>query len=65
VTQEVARGTLKAIPLTEPEMYRPVGVIYRRDKVLTPAMEAFLQALMNKRTSVVSEGFQDLTSAGP
>ncbi len=51
--REVARGTLVAVAL-EPELTRPMGVIYRRrsrqDAGFSPAVKAFIDLLL-KRTS--------------
>jgi len=44
VRQEVANRTLAAVKL-EGNYRRPLGVIYRKDKVLSPAMKAFIQLL--------------------
>ena len=44
IKQEVDRGTLAAVPL-EGEHFRPLGAIYRINKVLSPAMKQFLALL--------------------
>jgi len=45
VMQEVEKHTLAAIKLDEKGMERPWGVIYKRNKVLSPAMKSFLELL--------------------
>ncbi len=44
VRQEVAHQTLKAVPL-EGNYFRPLAAIYRKSKVLSPAMQQFLALL--------------------
>jgi DNA-binding transcriptional LysR family regulator len=43
--QEVKQGLLKMVPLKGDEFDRPLAVIYRKGRVLTPAMKTFLQRL--------------------
>lgn len=45
VVQEVAKQTLSAIPFDDGEFYRPLAAIYKRNKVLSPAMKQFLAIL--------------------
>lgn len=45
VTQEVEKHTLAAIRFDKKGMERPWGVIYKRNKVLSPAMKSFLELL--------------------
>ncbi len=45
VAQDVARGSLVAIPLVSPQMTRPIGIIYKRRKVFSAAATQFIQAL--------------------
>ncbi len=45
VSQEVAKQTLVAIPFTDVELVRPVGLIHKKTKVLSPAMKQFISAL--------------------
>jgi DNA-binding transcriptional LysR family regulator len=44
VLQEVANRTLTAVKL-EGNYHRELGVIYKKDKVLSPAMKAFIELL--------------------
>jgi len=44
VQREVEAGTLVAVPL-EPKLTRPIGVIYNRQRMLTPLVQAFIERL--------------------
>ena len=44
IRQEVANQTLKAVPL-EGNYFRPLGAIYRKSKVLSPAIKRFIALL--------------------
>jgi len=45
VTQEVAKQTLASVRLDDGEYFRPLGVIYKKNKVLSPAMKQFVALL--------------------
>jgi DNA-binding transcriptional LysR family regulator len=45
IGQEIAKQTLSAIPLEEGDFYRPLAAIYKKNKVLSPAMKQFLALL--------------------
>ncbi|HUB87522.1 MAG TPA: LysR family transcriptional regulator [Verrucomicrobiae bacterium] len=45
VEQEVAEGTLHALEIEDGDFYRPLAAIYKRNKVLSPAMKQFLTVL--------------------
>jgi len=45
VTQEVAKQTLAAVALEEGAFFRPLATIYKKNKVLSPAMKQFLTIL--------------------
>lgn len=45
VEQEVANGTLRAVEFKGTPYYRPLGIIYRSGRVLSPAMKRFLKIL--------------------
>ncbi|MSU36963.1 MAG: LysR family transcriptional regulator [Pedosphaera sp.] len=47
VAQEVAKQTLAAIPFSDVEICRPLAVIYKKNKVLSPAMKQFIETLRN------------------
>ena len=45
ILKEVGNRTLAAVPLAMTELVRPLGIIYRRSKRLSPALERFLELL--------------------
>jgi len=45
VLQEVSKQTLAAIEIDDGEFYRPLAAIYKKNKVLSPAMKQFLTIL--------------------
>jgi len=45
VVQETAKNTLAAINLDDGDFYRPLAAIYKKNKVLSPAMKQFLSIL--------------------
>lgn len=48
VEHEVARGVIKAIPLKGKQFIRPLAIIHRKSRVLTPAMKKFIATLTGK-----------------
>jgi DNA-binding transcriptional LysR family regulator len=49
VTQEVAKQTLAQVVLEDGEFYRPLAALYKRNKVLSPAMKQFLAVLKDEK----------------
>jgi len=45
VTQEVSKSTLAALSLEDGQFYRPLAAIYKKNKVLSPAIKQFLTVL--------------------
>jgi DNA-binding transcriptional LysR family regulator len=45
ITQEVAKQTLTGVPVASTQMFRPLAAIYKKDKVLSPAMKQFISLL--------------------
>jgi DNA-binding transcriptional LysR family regulator len=45
ITQEVAKQTLAEVKIEGLELYRPLAAIYKKNKVLSPAMKQFLTIL--------------------
>lgn len=45
VVQEVAKQTLAAVPLEDGTFFRPLAILYKKNKVLSPAMKQFLTIL--------------------
>ncbi len=49
VLQEVAKQTLAQVQLDDGELYRPLAAIYKKNKVLSPAMKEFLATLKEEK----------------
>ena len=45
VTQEINKNTLAAVQIENGEFFRPLAAIYKKNKVLSPAMKQFLSIL--------------------
>jgi DNA-binding transcriptional LysR family regulator len=45
ISQEVSKQTLAAIRLEDGDFFRPLAVIYKKNKVLSPAMKQFIAVL--------------------
>ena len=45
ILQEIAKQTLAAVPIADGEFYRPIAAIYKKNKVLSPALKQFLAIL--------------------
>src|SRR5947208_3030385 len=45
VVQEVAKNTLAQVPIDDGDFFRPLAAIYKKNKVLSPAMKQFLSIL--------------------
>jgi LysR family transcriptional regulator, transcriptional activator of the cysJI operon len=45
ITQEIAKRTLVALPIEDGDFFRPLAAIYKKNKVLSPAMKQFLAIL--------------------
>jgi DNA-binding transcriptional LysR family regulator len=45
IGKEIALGTLRAVPFNLPGLVRPIGAIYRHNKLLPPAVARFLELL--------------------
>jgi len=49
VLKEVQQGSLVAVPLALPDFVRPIGIIHRRRKRLTPAAKKFIELLKDEQ----------------
>jgi DNA-binding transcriptional LysR family regulator len=49
ITREVENGVLAAVPLDLPELVRPIGIIHRRQKLLTPVAGKFIEFLQTMK----------------
>ncbi len=45
VAQEVSKQTLAAVPVEDGNFFRPLAILYKKNKVLSPAMKQFLTIL--------------------
>jgi LysR family transcriptional regulator, transcriptional activator of the cysJI operon len=45
INQEISKQTLAAVEIDDGEFYRPLAAIYKKNKVLSPAMKQFLSIL--------------------
>ncbi len=45
ITQEVTNQTLAAVPIDDGDLFRPLAAIYKKNKVLSPAMKQLLALL--------------------
>jgi DNA-binding transcriptional LysR family regulator len=45
ITQEIAKQTVAQVQIEDAELYRPLAAIYKKKRVLTPAIKQFLAAL--------------------
>ncbi|HKQ37192.1 MAG TPA: LysR family transcriptional regulator substrate-binding protein, partial [Verrucomicrobiae bacterium] len=45
ITQEVTKQTLAEVRLEDGDFYRPLAAIYKKNKVLSPAMRQFLNVI--------------------
>ena len=45
VAQEIAKQTLAAVTIEDAELYRPLAAIYKKNKVLSPAMRQFINII--------------------
>jgi DNA-binding transcriptional LysR family regulator len=49
VLREVEAGILASIPTDMPDLVRPVGIIHRRQKLLTPTAQTLLEFLQSQK----------------
>lgn len=50
VRSEVANGSLTVVPMPELDLVRPLCIIHRKKRTLTPAMAGFIEVLQNNET---------------
>jgi DNA-binding transcriptional LysR family regulator len=55
VDQEVTNGTLAAVEFHGQPYYRPLGILYKTGRVLSPAMKRFLKTLKEPLDDKASE----------
>ena len=49
VAQEVGKQTLAQVDIDDGEFYRPLAALYKKNKVLSPAMKQFLAVLKSEK----------------
>ena len=49
VNQEVSKQTLAAVTIDDGDFFRPLAALYKKNKVLSPAMKQFLQILKEEK----------------
>lgn len=49
ITQEVKLGTLVALEVKGKSLVRPIGILYRKGRVLTPPLKKFIEMLVGKK----------------
>jgi DNA-binding transcriptional LysR family regulator len=52
VSKEVGIGSLAAVPLDMPGLVRPVGIIHRKQKRLSPTVTRFIESIRKAEKSV-------------
>ena len=45
ILQEISKHTLAEVKIEDAEFFRPLAAIYKKNKVLSPAMKQFLAVL--------------------
>lgn len=65
VSREVENGSLKAIPLKENHLVRPMSIIYRKGRMISPSMKCFIDLLLQQdQEHVLDEGRAALSAVG-
>ena len=55
VWQEIASGTLSAVELSDVNLVRPLGIVHRRNKQLTTAVQKFIELLQHDAAKAAEE----------
>jgi LysR family transcriptional regulator, transcriptional activator of the cysJI operon len=55
ITQEVKNDTLRAIQFSDEPLMRPLGILLKRGRRFTPAVQEFIDLLKDKSSRVVSQ----------
>jgi DNA-binding transcriptional LysR family regulator len=53
VRQEAGSHALAVVPFGIPDLVRPVGIIHRRQKLLTPTAARFIELLQQQASTAV------------
>ncbi|NDB96148.1 MAG: LysR family transcriptional regulator [Verrucomicrobia bacterium] len=62
VASELAKGSLAILPHQGPEIIRPLGIVSRSSRMISPAVKRFLKALKVPRDSLKTEEVRDGTA---
>ena len=62
VASELAKGSLAILPHQGPEIIRPLGIVSRSSRMISPAVKRFLKALKVPRDSLKTEEARDGTA---
>ena len=62
VASELAKGSLAILPHQGPEIIRPLGIVSRSSRMISPAVQRFLKALKVPRDSLKTEEARDGTA---
>ncbi|NOS68473.1 MAG: LysR family transcriptional regulator [Verrucomicrobia bacterium] len=54
ITQEVSKQTLVSLPIEDDELFRPLAAIYKKNKVLSPAMRQFINIIKESSAKVLA-----------
>ena len=54
ITQEVSKQTLVCLPIEDAELFRPLAAIYKKNKVLSPAMRQFINIIKETNAKVLA-----------
>ena len=49
IGQEIAKQTLTAVAIDDGDFFRPLAALYKKNKVLSPAMKQFLSILKEEK----------------
>ncbi len=55
VTQELAKHALEAVEIENGALFRPLAVIYKKNKVLSPAMKQFINTLKGEAAPKIAQ----------
>lgn len=56
IHEETDAGRLVALPLSEPELYRPVGIIHRKRRDVSPSARSLLNLLLEHSSTPATSG---------
>ena len=54
IAQEISKQTLSEVQIEDADCFRPLAAIYKKNKVLSPAMKQFISILKDSKDSMIS-----------